>query len=449
MLTRTLLALSRGIRVTPDHLARLVDHVPPWVIRRVARARLLRTLEHVYFNSPAQRERWNRTGIKISDLRSPEVLPHIPLTTGTDLIEHPEDFLCVPREKLIHVVNTTGTKGRPKRVYLTAQDLEQHLSIIGSHFLRLPGPARALVMLSMRLPGWASPEVTKRAFRKAGLFVVLSGTEHSPHEQMAAIREHNINLLLTAPTYLRRLTLEADCDPKTLGVRYVFLGTQPWPEELRTEMEKTWGATLIDSYGSAETLFGFAAECDRQNGLHVPETEFWLEVVDPVSGEVLPDGEEGELIITTLSRVGMPLVRYRTGDIAHLLPREGRCACGLPFRKMSRVRGRWDDLLIVGVGTNVYPDSIDAAVMSVPGVTDYQIVVEKDSYRDALRVTVEHDGEGTGLRDAVVKALLTIREIRDGCEDSRTIVIDRFEVVPPGTLSAGRPKSNRIVDRRG
>ena len=180
MLTRALLALSREIRVTPRQLAWLADRVPLWAIRKISEARLLRTLRHVYRNSPAQRERWGRAGVKLSDLGIPEVLRHIPFTTGADIIERPEDYKCAPPGELVHVVSTAGTKGRRKQVFLTQHDLDHHLTMIGMNFRRLGRSTRILVMFCVSFPGWATAHVIQNALERAGVFSILSGAEHSP-----------------------------------------------------------------------------------------------------------------------------------------------------------------------------------------------------------------------------------------------------------------------------
>jgi phenylacetate-CoA ligase len=245
------------------------------------------------------------------------------------------------------------------------------------------------------------------------------------------------------------MAVEAPDEVRSLGVRWIHIGGQPTTDEFRRLIESAWGAKVIDAYVMSEFAFGVAGECRGQCGLHVSETACRVEIVDPATGGALPDGEEGEVVITSLARRGMPLVRYRTADIAHLLPWDGRCRCGMAVRRMSHVRGRLDDLLIVGGDANIWPDEIDRAVFSVPGVTDYQLVVEKESYRDVVHLTVERDGGAGDLRETMTCALLGgIPYLKIAHDMTRTLVFGRIERAAPGALSAGRPKTPRIIDRR-
>jgi phenylacetate-CoA ligase len=442
------IAFERWMRADVVRLDRLVSHIPNRVIRGVSEAKLVRTLRWVYTHSAAQRERWNKLGIRLSDIRLPEILPRIPFTTGDELARSPEDYFCVPREELVHVLSTSGTSGLYKKIYLTQDDFERQMQMIATHLRRFPGATRALAIFFVREPTWSGGSIARRGVEKAGLFGLLSGHHRAVRDHVELIKEYGINLLITTPAYVHRMMVEAEEDLKALGVRYIHLSGQPWTEELRREIEAAWGAKAIDVYGSTECVCGLAAECRYQNGLHLSELDHWVEIIDPRSGKLLPEGQDGEIVVTTLSRRGMPLVRYRTGDLAHLIPEKGRCECGMPVRKISRVRGRVDDVLIVGAGNNVYPDEFDRAVLSVPGVTDYQLVIEKAGYKDVLKLTVEADRSGSELRETLVEALLTIPNVRESCEDSRTLAIGGIEVVPPGALSTERPKSIRIIDKR-
>ncbi len=305
-----------------------------------------------------------------------------------------------------------------------------------------------MVMFNIINATWAAGAVARRGVEKAGMFGLLSSTQASPEEQIRFIREYKINVLMSSPSYIHRLTLEADTDLKALGVKYIILSAQTWTEELRAELQRTWGATVLDAYATNECGCGIASECIRQDGLHISEADFWIEIVDPGTGEPLEDGREGEVVITTLSRRGMPLVRYRIGDLARILPQESRCECGLPLRKLSRIKGRADDVLILGAGNNVFPDEFDRAILNVPGVTDYQLVVERDGYKDVLHLTVESDMTGEELTLTMVNALKQVKYIKLNIEKSKTLTIGRIQNVPHGALSKDRPKSVRIIDKR-
>ena len=448
MLGRLYLAIERWARANSGRLDAVCPHVPLWFVRRLSEAKLVRTLRYVWRHSALQRERWQEAGVRRGDLRSPDVLQRLPLLTGKEIVEHPERLFCVPRERFTHIIGSSGTTGPHKTIYLTAEDMARQTRMIGTFYRNFPGVKRAAVWMLLEDESWSAGSITRDSFRRGEIDVIMASTSRSVEEQVALLRDGHIDMIQSTPPYIHRIALESDTPVREFGVRYICLAGMPFTEEFRRRMEETWGAKIMDTYGGAETACGMASECRFQDRLHVTEVDYWVEIIDAQTGRVLPDGEEGEIVITTLSRQGMPLVRYRTADIAALVPRGKRCPCGLPLRKMTRVRGRNDDMLNIGTGDNVFPDELDQAVFSVPDVTDYQLVVEKDAYRDVLHLTVESNSAVEGLREPLRSALMSINSIGKSVRLTKTVAIDRIEVVPPGALAAGRPKSRRIVDRR-
>ena len=440
--------IDRYGRPDPAGLARRLNHVPRWVVRRIAQAKLRKTLRHVWRNSHAQRERWQEAGVRYRDLGNPKVMRRIPFCDKKLLVTDPGAFYCVPEEELIHVITTSGTTGRAKKLYFTKDDLERQTRMIGTNLRRLPGASRVLAIYRTMDPTWAAGAFVRRAIEEAGMFGLLTGNQMPPEENIRLIRDYRIDVLMSSASCLHRLTVEAKENLRELGVRYIILATQAWTEDLRKELSEAWGARVLDAYGANEFGCGIASECLEQNGLHVSEVDFWLEVVDPETGEEVEPGEEGELVITTLSRRGMPLVRYRIGDLARVLPMEGRCRCGLAVHKISRIRGRTDDMLILATGANVFPDEIDESVLSIAGVTDYQLVIEREGYLDVLHLTVETEMTGDELRKVMTEAMKQVNYVRMGIEESRTVKLGRVDNVPRGTLTKDRPKSQRIIDKR-
>ena len=439
---------ERSVRRSPRWLAPRAKHVPAWLMRRVTEAKLVHTLRYVWRRSPAQRERWRQAGIRFVDLRSSKVLRRVPMMRPEDLAERGEEYFCVPREELVHVLTTTGTKGVPKRIYLTADDFERHMRMLGTYLLQLPDATRAMAVFNVDLPTLSAGSVVRAGFERAGIFGILSFTGRPVAHQIQLIRDYDITLVCTMPAYLHRMTVEADEDLRQLGVRFIVIGGQAWSEAFRRLIEDAWGAKALDAYGSMELGCSISAECVRQNGLHIAQPDFWVEIIDPDTDEPCDDGVEGELVVTTLSRRGMPFVRYRTRDMASLLPDAERCACGLQTRRMSRVRGRIDDMLIIGGDANIYADEWDRALLTIPGVTDYQVIVDKDGAMDALTVRVENSDTGNGLKERVMDAILGIRNVEIAMTLTKTAVVAKIEVVPRGALLEGRSKTRRVVDRR-
>jgi len=442
------LALDRYGRSNPASMAWRLKHLPASFLRSVQRAKLIHTLRYVFRNSPHQRRRWIDAGLSLRDLRSPDVLPRIPFLDRRDIALHPEHFFCVPENKLTHVITTSGTSGEAKKIYFTVDDIERQARMLATKFRLLPGASRVLGLFHVQNPTWSAGAMARRAMEKAGMFGLLSGTHLSPADQIKLIREYHPDTIISGPPYFHRLTLEAGCDTTTLGVKYILLAGQPWTEDHRKLFESAWNATAIDAYGTNECACGIASECHHKNGLHLASADFWIEIVDPDTGVPLPDGQPGEVVITTLSRTGMPLVRYRIGDLATILPRSAPCPSGVSLPSLSRIRGRVDHMLILGNTINVFPDQFDAAILAVPGVIDYQVVLEKDACRDLLSLTVESERPLAELTPLLTHALLSIDGIDISVDLTRTLTITGISVTPPGSLSHDRPKSIRILDHR-
>lgn len=440
--------VEHRVRARSGTTAKAVQHIPIWFIRKVRKAKLVRSLRHVYRNSAIQREAWKEAGVRFSDIRSPKVLQHIPFTTGRDLFERPDDFICVDRDELIHMICTSSTKGLQKKIYLTDEDLQHQARAMGTMMRRFPGVRRIAAMFLVQDPTWNVSGVIRRAIAEAGKMGFIAGLHRTIPEQIQLLKEYEIDYLITSPAYLGRLTYESPEDVGKLGLRYIQLGTQPWTEEFRQRMQKAWGATLIDGYGSNECVCGIATECIYQDGLHLSEVDYWVEIIDPKTCEPVPDGQEGEIVITTLSRRGMPLVRYRTGDVSYLYEDQRRCACGYPLRKIGRIKSRVDDMLIVGPGHNLYPYEIEDALFAIPGITDYQFVVDKNGHKDVIHLTVESANPEKNIRELTMKMLMGIRSIGLSHGISGTLDFGRVDAVAPGTLSRGRPKTIRIIDQR-
>lgn len=373
------LTLKRYGTASPSRLARSARLAPARLLRRVAVAKLIRTLKHVWENCPYQRERWQKAGIRPGDLRTPRVMPRLPFLNPEELTDAPERFFCVPKSEFTHIMSTSGTRGRRRRIWVTTDDVEHQAVLLGATLRRLPGASCVLVLMGMLEPTMGPGEMALRGAEKAGMLGLQVPPGETPAMHIEHIREFHPDVLIGTPTWVHRLTLEAGADLHALGIKYILLSSQPMPRTLRAQLESAWGSTVIDAYATSECACGIASECEHGDGLHIAETEFWIEIVDPETGQPVPDGQEGEIVITSLSRRGMPLVRYRIGDISRFLPDSPSCACGLPLRKIAPIKGRVDHMLIVGSGFHIYPDEFDRAILSVPGVTDYQLTSRSEA----------------------------------------------------------------------
>src|SRR4051794_25172516 len=330
----------------------------------------------------------------------------LPFTVKDDLREHyPLGLIAVPRQMLRRIHASSGSRGRPTVVAYTQADLDVWSEVM----------ARCLTMAGVR-PGMIVHNAYgyglftgglgfhQGAERLGALTIPVSGGVTA--RQALLLRDLQGQVLCSTPSYALHIAQglrEAGIAPEELALEIGMFGAEPWTEAMRSQIEAELGLTALNIYGLSEIVGpGVACECsEARNGLHVQEDHFLVEVVDPDTGEEKPDGEDGELVFTTLTKEGMPLLRYRTGDIASL--DRSPCACGRTFARMSAVRGRRDDMLIVR-GVNLYPSQIEHVLLSVEGVSPhYQLVVERPAALDEITVLCE--GDAPGLADRIGHAI--------------------------------------------
>lgn len=268
-------------------------------------------------------------------------LAHLPLLTSQDLRLQAERMLCVSQDAVARVVtlNTSGTTGSPKRIFLTEQDLDATLDFfrIGMTMLARPGDT-VFILLPGRRPDGAA-DLLGRAVRMMEARPVFAPAKAAPDELLRSIMREEIACLAALPSQIASLLEEPDAMSLGRGIlRSILLSGEPVPEALRSRAQDLWGAEIFAHYGLTETGFGAAVECPAHAGYHLREADLYVEIVDPKGGLPLPAGEPGEVVVSTLRRGGMPLLRYRTGDFSRLLP--GPCACGSPLRRLGLVEGR-------------------------------------------------------------------------------------------------------------
>lgn len=450
MMNRLLLYLEKRYRDNPQRAARHISRLKRDTLKELQGIKLRKVVEHAYKNSLFFRGKLKEARVAPSEIRRPEDLRKLPFTTPEELLHDPYRFLCVPSKAIAHVFTSTGTTGEPKKVLFTREDLEQEIKAIAAGMV-LKGAGEGSVsqiMFSYGRPSWAVGYVMQRAVESIGGLAIPAGDTLEPREQIKMMKEFHPRVLMSTASYLHRITEEASKNYELgeLGVKTIILAAEPWPESLRKKLEDVWQARVYDGYGLAEMGFGLAMECDCQDGLHLDEVDFLMEVVNPETGESLEDGEEGELIFTTLSREGMPLIRYRSHDICSVI--EGDCRCGLPLRRIARIKGRTDGMVIIGSGENIYQTSFDEVMFKVPEIVDYQVIIEKDGYRDKLIVRAEVSEKNEEIAEKITAAFYQIPHIKKDIEESGSIAPLHLELLAPGTLPKLSLKVNRIIDKR-
>ncbi|MBC2874337.1 MULTISPECIES: phenylacetate--CoA ligase PaaK [Streptomyces] len=423
-------ALDAGERLSRDGLAAL------------QRERLRATLRHAYDNVAFYRRAFDEAGVRPEDCRTPADLPRFPFTTKADLRAHyPYGMFAVPRERIRRLHASSGTTGEPTVVGYTERDLDTWAG---------------LVARSLRAAG-ARPGDTVHVAYGYGLFTGGLGAHYGAERlgctvipasggmtarQVRLIRDLRPDVIMVTPSYMLTMLDELErqgVDPRTTSLRVGVFGAEPWTAEMRREIEERCGLDAVDIYGLSEVMGpGVAQECvETKDGLHLWEDHFYPEIVDPVTGEPLSDGEPGELVLTSLTKEAMPVVRYRTRDLTRLLPGTARV-----FRRMDRITGRSDDLIIVR-GVNLFPGQIEAVLLRVPGVAPhFQLRLTREGRMDRLTVRAEaRPGATPEQRAAAVETIA--RRVKDDVGVSVAV-----EIVPPETLERSVGKIRRLVDER-
>ncbi|HUL00293.1 MAG TPA: phenylacetate--CoA ligase [Nitrospirota bacterium] len=414
-------------------------------IESLQRERLMATLQRAYEHVPFYRMRCDNAGLKPGILNVPEDLNRLPFTTSDDLRQHfPYGLLAIPREDVVRVHTSSGTTGKPKAVFFSKHDLDQSAVLI-ARCLVMTGTTKGDILQNMMTYGlFTGGLVMHYGAEKVGALVVPAGPGNSDR-QIALMRDFETTVFHMTPSYalyLASILQERGINPRQdLHLKRAYLGAEPYSEETRIKIEQIYGIDVYNSYGLTEMNGpGVAFECQYKNGMHLWEDHFFMEIINPDTGEILEEGQEGELVLTSLTREAMPLIRYRTRDITKII--RGICECGRTHRRISRILGRSDDMFVVK-GVNIFPQQIEQVLMGIKGVAqNYQIVL--DSY-DHLTVNVEIS---ISLFDGNIERLVHLQtEIADKVR-AAILVKPKVELHEPGSLPVSEGKAKRVIDNR-
>lgn len=411
-------------------------------LRAVQLERLRETLRRVYERVPFYRDSFDKAGVRPEDCRSLDDLRLFPFTTKADLRDnYPYGMFAVDRREVRRVHASSGTTGLPTVVGYTEADLSMWSDMVARSIRAAGGRAGDVVHVAYGYGLFTGGLGAHYGAERLGCTVVpASGGMTS--RQVQLIRDLEPRVIMVTPSYMLTLLDEFErqgVDPRSTSLEVGIFGAEPWTEEMRREIEERCGIDAVDIYGLSEVIGpGVAQECvETKDGLHVWEDHFFPEVVDPLTGEVLPEGAEGEIVFTSLTKEAMPVVRYRTRDLTRLLPGTART-----FRRMAKVTGRSDDMVILR-GVNLFPTQIEEIVLRTPGVAPhFQLRLTREGRLDALTVRAEARPDAApGDRQAAAEA------IRAAVKDGIGVSVD-VEIVAPETLERSVGKIKRIVDLR-
>ena len=387
-------------------------------------------------------------GIKSADdIKSLDDLRRLPFTTKINLREaYPYGMLAVDRSEVVRMHASSGTTGKPTTIYLTAEDLARSTDIT-TRSVAVTGTDKTDVFQNMMTYGLFTGGIVLHYGAENLGAMVIPASSGNTARQFQLMRDFQTTVIHATPSYMLYLHSRMDefgIKPSDLNLKKAFVGAEPHSEDVRKKIEKLWGIDVYNSYGLSEMNGpGLAFECVYKDCMHVWEDAYIMEVIDPETLEPVPDGEEGELVLTILHRDAMPLIRYRTRDLTRIIP--GVCKCGRTHRRLARMKGRSDDMLIIN-GVNVFPSQIEEVIMRMPEVgTNYLIVVEKAGPLDKLIVKTEITKEvlTDDTRDLYDLKAKIIEQLR-GSISIKPVV----EFHEHGSLPVSEGKAKRVVDER-
>jgi phenylacetate-CoA ligase len=399
------------------------------------------TVRRAYENVPHYRAALDAAGFAPGELRELSDLSRLPFTTKKDLRDnYPFGMFAVPRSEVARVHASSGTTGRPTVVGYTKRDLDNWADLMARSIRAAGGRAGDVCHVAYGYGLFTGGLGAHYGAERLGCTVVpISGG--MTERQVDLIRDFGARIIMVTPSYFLAIVDEMTArglDPRDTALRIGIFGAEPWTEQMRQEVEERTGIHAVDIYGLSEVMGpGVAQECvETKDGLHIWEDHFYPEIIDPVTGEVLPDGSEGELVFTTLTKEAFPVLRYRTRDLTRLLP--GTARPGL--RRMEKITGRTDDMMIVR-GVNVFPTQIEEQILLVDGLTPHYLCVLTRPHRlDELTVQVE---AAPDLADRAAAATTLAHRIK-----TRVGVTATVEVVNPHALERSLGKAKRINDLR-
>ncbi len=424
-----------------------LDTVGPEEFREYQLFRVREQMRYVQENSIFYKDRFREAGVSPDDIRSYEDLVRIPMTTPDEMAVEPNHFLCVSMTKTERAFTTTGTSGVRKRVFYTREDLLAKIDIISSALMNVGMKKGDVLHIMFPTVGAWDPSLMLAGACMVAGYGSSNSASVDISEQMQTITENNSTYIIGLPSFIYRVTVLAGerVDLKSLGIKKGICAAEPLSEAMRGILEEAWGCPVLDVWGMTEFGLACAIECDERDGLHTDEANMLFEVIDPETGEHVPDGEKGELVVTSLNAEATPLIRYRTRDISFLYPPE--CDCGTRFnRRIGKPGGRLDLMTKIGLGQKVYPLLFDEALLQFPEVVSYQLTIDREGYKDVLTFCVETERPDEDLRQRLVDALTSIAEIEQGI-DEELLEPPRIEFRDAGTKDYAS-KAKVIVDRR-
>ena len=423
-----------------------LETAPREVLHWIQSRRLAKMVENCYNNVPLYKKRFDEMGLLPGDIKSIDDIHKLPFTYKTDLRDnYPFGMIAVPKEQLVRIHASSGTTGKQTVVGYTKNDID----------VWAKGAARALVAAGATKSDYIHVSYGYGLFTGGlGLHygaemlgaTAIPVSSGNTKRQVDILRDYGSDFLCCTPSYamyIGETVRDMGIDPKTLKLRGGIFGAEAWSENMRREIEKILDIKAYDIYGLSEIAGpGVSFECKEQTGMHINEDFFYPEIIDPETGEQLPDGEYGELVFTCIGKEALPLLRYRTRDICKLSHKP--CSCGRTLVKMSKTRGRTDDMLIIR-GINVFPSQVEHVLLSLNMEPNYQIIVDRKNNLDTMEVQVEMSDQ---MFSDKVRNLEDVEHNIAAALQSTLNIAAKIRLVEPKSLPRSEGKAKRVIDKR-
>lgn len=415
-------------------------------IKAIQSARLIKMVANAYENVEFYKRKFDEIGLKPTDIKSIDDISKLPFTVKQDLRDnYPFGLFAVPKEDLVRVHASSGTTGKQTVVGYTKNDIDIWSQCAARALTAAGGSPSDYIQISYGYGLFTGGLGLHYGVEKMGATAVPASTGNT-NRQIQLLQDFGVNILACTPSYalyIAESLKKRNIDPKSLPLRVGIFGAEAWSENMRKEIEQSLNIKAYDIYGLSEIAGpGVAFECSEQNGMHVCEDYFYPEIIDPQTLQPVPEGEYGELVFTCIGKEALPLIRYRTRDIAKL-SRE-KCSCGRTLIKMSKPRGRSDDMLIIR-GVNVFPAQVEHVILELGFKPNYEIVVERKNNLDIMTVCIEMTDDF--FSDSVKKIEQTERKVEAAMQSTLGISA-KIHLVEPDSLPRFEGKAVRVIDKR-
>lgn len=416
-------------------------------IQSIQSERLVETVKKCYYNVPFYREAFQKANLLPEDISGIEDLHKIPFTTKQDMRDnYPYGLFAVPLDEIVRIHASSGTTGKPTVVGYTRKDLATWSEIMARTLMSAGATQKSVVQVAFGYGLFTGGLGAHYGTERLGASVIPASGGNTK-KQIMLMKDFGTEVLCCTPSYalyMAEVMEEMGINKQELKLKYAVLGAEPWTDSMRAEIERRLGVRTTDIYGLSEIIGpGVAYECYAQKGMHINEDHFIPEIIDPITLEPLPFGQKGELVFTTITKEGIPLLRYRTRDITSLNIEP--CECGRTFVRMNKVTGRSDDMLIIR-GVNIFPTQVEDVLIKMSGVAPYyMLIVDRVDTMDILEIQVELTPE---LFNDEIGNLEVLRS-KIGAEIQSVLGVNaKITLVEPKSLPRSEGKANHVIDKR-